>query len=255
MKRKYVNQKIVYLVALLTLLLSVSSVNAVFVSRTTDWANDTHVDGTNSHGNWQYWIKEFAFDRLDYSPGELNALNYASSHNRYQLYDTVDGWWQYHTIADASTFETLWNSNGIDYGKQSWVVATFKNPESFAIDVDISGATTWQMDRTASTVHTGIVKFEIAVISSDFSSKTAEWVYEESTNAAIGTYNVPDPALSGVTVAPGEYIAFAFRGNRYNYRNTTWHNSALTMEYIPEPATVALLGLGGLALGRKRSMV
>ncbi len=198
-----------------------------FIS-TTKSGNSHGTIGASSADAWKYWIKPFAFDRLDYLPGELEALNYDVGHGRFELYDPVS-WWDYHTFADSSTFETVWNTNGVDYGKQSWVVATFKNPYPATVDFSITGETTWEMERTGTGAHPGIVKCEVAVISSDFSSKSTAWSWEESVNGAVGTYPVPDPALYSVPVGPGEYIAIGFRGNRYNYRNAIWHNSALTI--------------------------
>ncbi len=186
----------------------------------------------NSHGSigfaadtWEYWIKPFSHDNQDYVPGELDAFNWDAGHSRYELYDPVDGFWQYHSFADADGFETMWNTNGVDVGKQSWIVATFRNPYPAAVDFTVTGETTYEMERTGTL---GGERCEIAVIDAAFANKFVAWSYNP-VNGAVGTYPVPSPALYGVTLEPGEYLAFGFRGNRLNYRNVIWHNSALTI--------------------------
>jgi len=58
------------------------------------------------------------------------------------------------------------------------------------------------------------------------------WTHDP-VNGDIGVHDVPDPALYGVSVGPGEYIALAFRSNRANYRRVIWHNSPITITADP----------------------
>jgi hypothetical protein len=199
------------------------------------------VKSGNSHGTkfspaggaWQYWIKRQALDRLDYLPGELEAFNW----------DSTAGYFgesgpSFLTYADTTQFSIWWNrypDTGVNYnplGTEPWVVATFKNPYPATVNFDITGATTWEQLRASSSGADGI-KFEISKINPSFTSKTVLWSHEPA-NAAIGVYDVPDPALYAIDLAEGEYIAIALRGSRSNYREVKWYNSDLTIFADPE---------------------
>ncbi len=178
---------------------------------------------------WEYWVKPFAYDRLDYSPGELQALNWSATYSRFELIDPVVGWGDYHSVATFDHLNTFWRVEAT--GKQSWVVATFKNPYPNSVEFEISGVTQYKKTLLDSSIDIG-VKLEIALINSNFTTKQTLWSYEPTFDRINVVYDIPDPALTGensVTLKPGEYIALAIRGSRYTYRNNLWYDSGLNI--------------------------
>lgn len=203
-------------------------------NRTADWG--VSLKGGNAHGtfadpagtDWSYWIKPQALDRLDWLPTELEMLPWDVADGQFDREGPV--FW---ARAQSDRFDIYWNrypDGGVNYnelGTEPWVVALFKNPYPGTVLYNITGETTWEKLNVSDVNGQGI-RFEIAKVDADMVSKTVLWGYD-AVNGAIDTFPVPDPSLSAIDLAEGEYLAVAMRGCRINHRRAIWHNSALTI--------------------------
>ena len=155
---------------------------------------------------------------------------------------------------DLGTFTLASDASGpLDEFIYSYTVQGGEVAFSFSGDFfDVAGPTggMWASDTRLQIFRNGMEVYNVG----GFSGVVNPWDFQGGGSAPDGFYSHgPDFAVNGLAVA-GDVWDFRFT-NGWNSSASTpieWSNATLTLHKIPAPAALAVLGLAGLAGGRRR---
>lgn len=122
---------------------------------------------------------------------------------------------------------------------------------TFAGDASgVSGNSTWASDSRLSVILDGSEVFNVG----GFSGTQNSWDFQGSGSTNDGSYSSTHIIAKNNPVAAGASWTFSFF---HDWNSTfaepiTWSNASITVHRVPAPGAMALLGLGGLAAGRRR---
>ncbi|MCC5822863.1 MAG: PEP-CTERM sorting domain-containing protein [Phycisphaerales bacterium] len=122
---------------------------------------------------------------------------------------------------------------------------------TFAGDaVGVGGTGTWASDTRLSVLVDGSEVFNVGGLV----GRDNDWSFQGSVSTDDGFYSSTHIIAKDNPVAGGAEWTFSFFHNWNSTAATpiTWENASITVHRVPAPGAMALLGLGGLAAGRRR---
>ena len=153
---------------------------------------------------------------------------------------------------DLGSFTLASDASGpLDEFTYSYTVQGGEVAFSFSGDFfDVQDGGMWASDTRLQIFRNGMEVYNVG----GFSGVVNDWDFQGGGSAPDGFYSHgPDFAVNGLAVA-GDVWDFRFT-NGWNSGLSTpieWSNATLTLHKIPAPAALAVLGLAGLAGGRRR---
>ncbi len=236
-------------------------------NRASDWAGTSHVVGTTGHGNWSYHMM-LKSDVDAYGRGDSNYWTGCEYHATISDLGSVGAYRFYSpmpAMADLEAYEdhvgAMWNKQTNDYldYRESEITVVFTAPQSGLYNV--LGDLYWSNELVTdprSYVHIGTLQSgvytnlwtSIMLRDSDYAAPIEGMVDPANPLAVPGFTNNSD--LLGIDLAAGDQLLITLQTGVLNYRKTNIHDSDVYIEYVPEPATFGLIGLGFVLL-RKRS--
>lgn len=206
----------------------------------------------------------------------------------YEYYDNVpdgsdlDSANPWYTLSSAGLM--VWDNNWYDGGARMWaqaddtlpsvgeavlivasetwpdvVLVRWTTPSNERIRVSLTSGTEFGVRWSGYGGITSPVDLDVVIAkldASDGNSITSLWsttVSKPTNNSSPETLSLPALSLPDVTIDPGDQILFSIRAREWvsGPRDQYFYDD-ISITIVPEPATLSLLGLGALALIRRR---